>query len=272
MARSFEQRRKLARRPCEIEVEVNLGRKGFMATVVDLGPGGLRLRFEQPMKLQPKTLLRVTYPDTLPKHDVMTVEGLVRWSQPRQSDQADFVGLEYKEQKALARSWVKAKMHDLGFSSYNLREQRTAHRVIAQLPGRLEVGETVRPCAVINLGLGGLYLELRQPLRAGALIDVRLDASPRFPGTTFRAMVRHQQQMDPGDPFGYGCSFPQLSAEQVEALEAFLIAQHQENWERLEPWPELLASLSTGPAADEVEIPDLASILADEEADPSESP
>jgi hypothetical protein len=265
--RSFEQRRKLARRPCEIEVEVTVGRKGHMATVVDLGPGGMRLCCELPLKAKPKTLVRVTYPGSIPKHDVLTVECVVRWSKLRQADGAEFVGLEYKDQKALARSWVKAKMLDLGFSSYNLKEQRAHHRVVAQLLGTLEIGGVTRNCVVGDLGLGGLYIQLHQPIRAGAVIDVKVKDSPRLPGTTYVATVRHQQQADPGDPFGYGCSFTRLSEEQAEAIKEFLVEQHEQNWERTEPWPDLLyiASAEAAGQSEQVEIPDLASILAEDD-------
>ncbi len=269
-SRSFEQRRKLARRPCEIEVEVTAGRKGYMATVVDLGPGGMRLRFDQPSKVKPKTVLQVTYPGSIPKHDVLTVECVVRWSKIREADDAEFVGTEYKDQKALARSWVKAKMQDLGFSSYNLKEQRAHHRVIAQLPGTLDIAGTQRQCAIINLGLGGLFIELHQPIRAGAVIDIKVGDNPRFPSTLFTATVRHQQQMDPADPFGYGCSFTRLSEEQTEAIKEFLENQHQQNWERLEEWPDLLYVAAAGGMSEEIEIPDLATILADEDDEDSQ--
>lgn len=266
-ARTFEQRRKLARRPCEIEVEVGVGRKGHMATVVDLGPGGMRLRCDQPMGVKPKTLVRVTYPGTIPKHDVLTVECLVRWTKIRQADGAEFVGLEYKDQKALGRSWVKARMQDLGFSSYNLKEQRAHHRVVAQVPGTLDIGGTTRNCAIIDIGPGGLFIQLHQPIRAGAVIDIKVKDNPRLASTLYTATVRHQQQADPGDPFGYGCSFTRLTPEQSEAIEEFLVAQHEENWERTEDWPDLLyvASAEAAASADDVEIPDLASILAEED-------
>lgn len=267
-ARVFEQRRRLARRPCSIEAEAKVGRSGFMVTVVDLGPGGMRLHCEQPMKAKPKTVVKVTYPGEIPKHDVLTVEGVVKWSKIRESDGSEFVGLEYKDQKALGRSWVKAKMHDLGFASYNLKEQRADHRVIAQLPGTLDLAGTKLKCAIIDIGLGGLFLQLHQPLRPGATIDVMVDENPRLPKTVYRATVRHQQQFDPADPFGYGCAFTQLSEQQREDLREFLVTQHAENWERLREWPDLLYLAA---AAGAVEVPDLASILAEEDEDePSE--
>lgn len=264
--RSFEQRRKASRRPCAIEVECNLGKKGYMAQVVDMGVAGLRLHAESPIPVKPKSILHVTYPENLPKVENLTTECIVRWSKMREADSSQFIGLEFKDPKALGRSWIKVKMQDVGFQSWNLKELRSQHRVVAQLPATLDVGGEQRNCALVNLGLGGIFIELHQPLRAGAAIAVKVGKNDRLPGTVYRAVVRHQQQLDPGDPFGYGCAFQGLTEQQTEDIKTFLVEQHEANWERLEEWPDLLyAAASNAAAAEEVVIPDLASILEETE-------
>ena len=268
---SFEQRRKMARRPCEIEVEAIVGKSGSMVNVVNMGVGGLCLHSSSPLRVKPKTLVRVTYPDFIPKHDVLTTECLVRWSRNRNEDGSQFIGVEFKDQKALARSWVKSKMQDLGFQSYNLKEQRAQHRVVAQLMGTLDLGGSSMDCAIVNIGLGGLFIQLRNPLRAGATIEVRVAKNPRLPSTTYTVTVRHQQQPEPGDPFGYGCAFNGLRSEQAEAIREFMIEQKEIVWERTEEWPDLLYAAASNAQAEEVVIPDLASILADDPDEETES-
>jgi hypothetical protein len=271
-APSFEQRRKTARRPCEIEVEATVGRKGHMVNVVDMGVAGLRLHTFSPISVKPKALIRVTYPDVIPKHDVLSTECVVRWSRIRDADGSQFIGVEFKDQKALARSWVKAKMQNLGFQSYNLKEQRSQHRVVAHLLGTIDIGGGSLHCVIVNIGLGGLYIQLRQPIRAGATIVVKVAGTPLLPATSYTVTVRHQQQPEPGDPFGYGCAFQDLSSEQAEAIKELMSVQHDANWERTEDWPDLLyISASNAQAEEEVVIPDLASILA-EDPDEEETP
>lgn len=258
---TFDQRRKMARRPCRIEVEVVSGRKGFMMEVVDLGAGGLRLHHSQPDAFKIGATLKVIHPEPIPKHDVLSTECLVRWSRLRDADGSQFLGVEYKDPKALARSWVKAKMQDLGFQSYNLREQRAAHRTASGLTAMLDLAGTSVPCGTGNIGEGGCFISLRQPIRAGATIKVKVSAGQPLEGATYTAVVRHQQQADPGDPFGYGCAFQSLGPAEVEQIHAFMLEQHTLNWERTEEWPDLSYGAHAAPAFGDVEIPSLDSIL-----------
>lgn len=264
-ARSFEQRRKASRRPCAMEVECNVGRKGYMAQVVDMSVAGLRLHCDSPMPVKPKSIVHVTYPEEIRKVESLTTECIVRWSKMRESDSSQFIGLEFKDPKALGKSWVKAKMQDVGFQSWNLKELRAQHRVEAHLPATLDVAGEQRTCELVNIGLGGIFIRLHQALRAGASVAVKVTDGSSFPGSVYKVVVRHQQQVDPGDPFGYGCAFESLRPEQEEAIREYLVTQHAENWERTEEWPDLLYVAASNAAAEEAAIPDLASILEDSE-------
>lgn len=272
-APSLEQRRKMSRRPCEIEIEALSGRKGFMGTVTDMGAGGLRLHNGSPAPLKNGSAIRLTYPEPIRKHEVLTVEGIVRWTREREADASQFIGIEYKDQKALAHSWVKAKLHEHGFQSYNLKEQRSQQRARCGIMAGLDLGGGLVTCAVNNLGLGGCFVVLRQPIRAGATITIKLGKHPLLDGASYTGTIRHLQQADPADPFGYGCAFSSLTEEQTEAIKAFLLEQHSQNWERTDDWPDLLYASAAGYVPEEeVEIPDLASILAespDEDEDKS---
>lgn len=263
--RSLEQRRKASRRPCAIEVECNVGKKGYMAQVVDMSVAGLRLHSDSPIPVKPKSVMHVTYPEEIRKVESLTTECIVRWSKMRESDSSQFIGLEFKDPKALGKSWVKAKMQDVGFQSWNLKELRAHHRVEAHLPATLDVAGEQRTCELVNIGLGGIFIRLHQALRAGASVAVKVADSPNLPGSVYKVVVRHQQQVDPGDPFGYGCAFESLRPDQEEAIKEYLVTQHAENWERTEEWPDLLYVAASNAAAEEVAIPDLASILEDSE-------
>ena len=122
-------------------------------------------------------------------------------------------------------------------------------------------------CFVTDLGPGGFRVLLLQPVRAGAAIPVVLDERiPHLGGLRLTGVVRHQQQVEPADPFGYGCAFQGLTPVQEEALKSFMIEQYELNWERTEEWPEV--NFFAAPA-ETVEIPSLSSIL-DESEDETE--
>lgn len=265
--RSFEQRRKGARRPCSIDVEAVVGRKSYPVEVIDMGVGGLRLRSATALPVKAKSSLRLIYHHPIPKHDSLETETVVKWTKLRESDGALFLGVEFKDPKALARSWVKAKMSDLGFQSYNLKDQRTEQRERTHIRADLDlVGTSVR-AVVTDLGPGGCRFQVLQPIRPGATVTLSLHDHRFLPGDTYNAVIRHQQQADPADPFGYGCAFESLSRSQVEALRRFLADQHELNWEKLDPWPDPLYAGLTSAAPEDVEIPDLASILEDDDED-----
>lgn len=264
-APNFEQRRKTARRASDIAIEASLGRSSFPVTVVDMGIGGLRLHNQSPRKLKNKAVLKLTYPEPIPKHDTLTIDAVIRWTKVRHSDSSQFIGVEFKDQKSMGKSWVKAKMGDLGFRPYNIREQRKNYRVGAKLPASLDIGAGAVNCAIKNIGLGGFLVNLRKPIRAGATISLKIGDNPSLPSTTYTATVRHQQHPDPGSPFGYGCAFTELSAEQEDALRSFLIEQSEAQWEKAAEWSDYLLETYTSEEDNEdVEIPDLESILAEE--------
>ncbi len=265
-AESLSQRRKSARRPCDVEVEVSLGRKSSYVQMVDMSVGGLRLHSAASLGFKNKSVVRVTYPEPIPKVDALTVEGLVRWIRDHESDGSQSIGIEFKEPKSLGRSWVKAKMEDFGFRPFNLRDQRSNFRVSCRIPALLEFGDSMIKCSIKNVGLGGLFINLRQPMRAGATIAVKIGDHPQLANTVYKVTVRHEQQLDPADPFGYGCSFAGLEANQEKVLREFIVQQSQTQWENSthRSSVDYYDDFSEPDEADDVEIPDLESILAGE--------
>lgn len=265
-AATFDERRKLARRSCEIEVEARLGREEFAVNVIDLSAGGLRLHLESPKKFKPKGVVKLTYAEPIGRHDLLTVEGITRWIKERASDGAQFVGVEFKDPKSLGRSWVKAKMQEIGFRPHNIKEQRKLQRVSCSLPAVLNVGGQEVSAVVKNLGLGGGLLELTKPLRAGSEVSFRITEEAELKATTLSGLIRHQQHPDPSAPFGHGLSFPSLSQEQQSALERYIHRRRQEQWDQLAKSTGYLSYLDgeeTDDAQhlDDVEIPDLDSIM-----------
>ncbi|MFA7483101.1 MAG: PilZ domain-containing protein, partial [Vulcanimicrobiota bacterium] len=75
---TFEQRRKAARRPCQIEVECRIGRSDFLAEVVDMSAGGLRLHTTDPVTLKNKSVVQLTYPDPEGKRAPETIDCVTR--------------------------------------------------------------------------------------------------------------------------------------------------------------------------------------------------
>ena len=268
---NFAQRRKSARRPCDVEVEVSMGRKSSYVQMVDMSVGGLRLHSAQPLGFKTKSVVRVTYPEPISKVDVLTVEGLVRWTRDHESDDSQSIGIEFKDPKSLGRSWIKAKMEDFGFRPFNLRDQRTNIRVACRIPATLELGGAAVKCSIKNVGLGGLFINLRHPVRAGAAIAVKISGHKYLADGVYEVTVRHEQQLDPADPFGYGCAFSGLKPDQEKALREFISLQSQTQWETVKSHGvDYYDDFSDPSEADDVEIPDLESILAEDDDEDEE--
>lgn len=249
-----------------MEMEVWYGRKSFNAILIDMSVGGLCLKCYTPQKVKPKAVLRVTYPEPIPKVDVMTVECLVRWSRTRDSDGSQMIGMEFKDKKGMGKSWVKAKMQDLGFRPYNLKDQRQNFRLSCHLKADIVLGGGTLNGVVKNLGLGGVLVQLAKPLRAGAEVELKFKGG-ELPGT-YTGTVRHQQHPDPGSPFSHGLAFTAVTAEQSEALKEFLAEQQKTLWEKAGPTGEdFMTYMDIAPAHEDVEIPDLESIMEETHVD-----
>lgn len=263
---TFEQRRKAARRPCQIEVECRIGRSDFLAEVVDMSAGGLRLHTTDPVTLKNKSVVHLTYPDPEGKRAPETIDCVTRWTRNRASDGSMFAGVEFRDPKGLGRSWVKSKMQEIGFRPYNIREQRHDYRVNCRLKASVNLGGTVVPCQIKNMGLGGLFIELSKPIRAGAEVEVKVADNHDFPSESFGATVRHQQHPEPASPWGYGLAFKSISLKQAETIREYLQKRRIDEWEELRQggldysdYAEL-AALENDSAA-EIEVPSLDSIM-----------
>lgn len=267
---SLEQRRKAVRRPCDIEVEGWMGKRAFNATVVDMGVGGMCLRLESPIPLKNQTIVSVTYPEPLRNCDNLTVDLLARWTRTERSDGSQLIGLEFKDPKGMGRSWVKVKMQDIGFASYNIREQRKDVRVPCRLKATVQIGGEAVPCQVLNIGRGGVYVQMMKPLRAGATVTLRLLESAHLPSATLQVTVRHQQHSDPSDPFGYGLAFQEIDPEFQELVGDYVLKLQADDLE-VEPAARAGDAFfdQSDEEAEDVEIPDLQSIM-DETAEPEE--
>lgn len=255
----FDQRRATARRSCSLEMEVWYGRKSFHAILVNMSVGGLCLKCSTPQKVKPKAVLRVTYPEPIPKVDVMTVDCLVRWVRTRDSDGSQMIGVEFKDKKGMGKSWVKAKMQDIGFRPYNLKDQRKNFRLPCHLKTDIVLGGGTLDGVVKNIGLGGLLVQMAKPLRAGAEVDIKLTGAV---AGTYTGTVRHQQHPDPGSPFSHGLAFSGLTDEQSEGIKAFLIEQQKSQWGKAGPTGEdFMTFMDIENPHEDVEIPDLDAIM-----------
>lgn len=264
VSHNFEQRRKSSRRACEFQVDGMAGRQGFYATVVDMSAGGLKVQCSKPISVKTKSTVKLTFPNPIKGCTDMTVDCIARWSRMRDADGVQFVGLEFKDHKKMGTSWVKAKMKDLGFQSYNVREQRKDMRIACRLPATIKVSGLPLKCSVRDIGLGGLFLELQKPLRPGAEVSIQVNKTSHFPETTFEGRVLHQQHPEPGAPFGHGLTFRNLSSEHRELLQSFLVERRESQWEETSEELEFLYAPSLEDETSEfenVEIPDLADIM-----------
>ena len=265
------QDRKAARRCCDIEVEGWFGRTHYQGAVVDLSASGLRIKNPNPIKVKGNGVLSVTYPEPIGRVEKLTVECLVKWARVTPEGE-QFIGLEYKEPKELGSSWVKQIMQDLGFRGYNLKEQRKELRVNCNFKATVSLGGTSVACTLQNIGLGGVFIEMLKPLRAGATVNLRVLENPHLPGGTYAATVRHQQHPDPSSPFGYGLAFSDLSSEQQAAIEKFVTGRAAPVWQSASDEDDQDFEISEiqdeEDGVENIEIPDLQSIL--DETEPEE--
>lgn len=228
---NFHERRKAVRRACDVQVEGSCGRQRFSLTIVDLSAAGLLFSCSTQVKLKPKARVRVTNPESLTDHTADLIDCTVVWRRTREADQVQFVGAEFSEPKALGSTWVKGEMEDIGFRGHNLREQRKLCRVAYQAAGTVHLPGGQTACKVLNIGLGGVLIEVQKPLRAGAAVVVELPDTAALPGSSYKATVRHLQHADPSSPFCHGLAFQGLSAEQEQNLKALMVERRRLAWE-----------------------------------------
>ena len=146
----IKQERKAARRSCEIEVEGWAGRVHYQGVVINLSASGLCIKLNEPIKVKSKGTVSVTIMDDTLSAE-RTVDCLTRWCRVRQSDEQQYLGLEYKDMKSMGKSWVKGKMQDLAFRPYNLKEQRKELRADCFLKGTVSIGGDSVPCFIKNI-------------------------------------------------------------------------------------------------------------------------
>lgn len=272
-ALSLLQERKAARRRCDFEVEGWFAKNHYQGTVHDLSASGLCLKLYSPIKVKAGGVITVTYPEPLGRVENLTVDCLVKWARLSPSGE-QYIGVEYKDPKALGGSWIKPKMQDAGFRPYNLKEQRKELRVDCNFKATVSLAGTSAPCILQNIGRGGTYVELKKPLRAGATVNLRVLQNDHLPAGTYSATVRHQQHPDPSSPFGYGLAFSELSPEQSAAIEKFVTENALPIWQETtpaSPFAEESFEQQDGDNDDEIEIPDLQSILDETEPEEEDS-
>lgn len=228
---NFHERRKGIRRPCRFSVEGWLGREQFEATVIDMSGGGLLFTCPPETDLKPGLKVELTYPEFLQNVELDTVEFKVVWTRVRESESLLYVGVTMADPSKASKSWFKAKMKAVGFRGHNLREQRKVCRVKCELPATLVLMSAEMPCVIRNIGLGGLLLEMKKPVRVGSQLEIRIEDHPTLSTWTLEAMVRHFYHPDPDSPFLHGFLFRGLTSEQEHAVQEFMIEQREKIWQ-----------------------------------------
>lgn len=225
----YGERRELIRLECmfDIDGKTQSGKK-FKGQIVDMGMKGMKLRTFEQVK-RGETLL-ITYPVPILEIPMDTVSCKVAWTQTRSRDYVMFAGLLYAEdEKAMARSWIKYLLKQLGFSREKIFQKRKYVRAECFVPARMRYGGD-RPVEgkLYNLGVGGALIDAAAPLQVG--MDVELTIGPYEELPEFTVTGKLATRREEARRFLHGVEFQQLDDPQARAMGKYLFLLLRQQW------------------------------------------
>jgi c-di-GMP-binding flagellar brake protein YcgR len=235
----FGERRKLVRLRCHYDVMVQQveegqkkvqGQKKFKGIVVEMGLEGMRLRCFEPVKKG--LLIDVHYVVPILSAEVSTVRCEVVWSRQREKDFVTFVGVRYvSDKKDMARSWVKALLHELGFKPELIHQKRRNFRADCFIPAYYvtRAGESYQS-KLYNLGITGALLEAGKDLPKGEVLDLRIGPYESLAMFAVQANVVQCRRQPGSRLYQAGVNFQELNNRHMKSLTDYLKLLMAESW------------------------------------------
>ncbi|MBI3926392.1 MAG: PilZ domain-containing protein [Armatimonadetes bacterium] len=218
---AYEERRRLNRISCDLEVEIARGDLKYQARVTNMSLSGMGLCCHGALKSGDRVTVRYLAPLLGAKRDRVACS--VVWS--RSQGNSTVVGVIYEEdEKVMAQSWVKSVLREIGFGNGNISSRRKAVRADCYVPVKCTLGgRTGRTGTLYNLGSGGALVELEgEGLAVGTALTLHIgpfEKLPRLnaPGTITAARSK-------GTVWQYGFEFSEMNARDGQVLEQYLSA------------------------------------------------
>lgn len=217
---SLEERRKVVRIRCHLRVKVDLGRRFTSATVVDMGPQGMRLKLGERVRGR----LQVTYSEKDKRISVPTVGGRVLWCRKLGTETLDYIaGVAYEGDAASTRgTWVYLILREIGLDEKAVFERRRHIRVAGQVPLAAEFqGRVLQGAGMVDVGAGGLLLNA-PPLREGSELKLTLGPYQQLPALALNGVVVSRKEAL-GVGYLHGVRFVDLTTPQVEVLGTYVL-------------------------------------------------
>ena len=217
---SVFERRHMTRLSCDFKVTCARGRECFTAHVIDLHPGGLALRYRQP--LNRGTLLRIEPPEEAPYYGTSACSGRVLYCRG--------VAKEYRlgvllETNGPAGSWAPVALKRLGFNRSHLAEKRRYVRAQSDLAVEVRSwsGDLVRG-VFVDLGRGGALLRSPKPWQPGEQVRFVVGPLARLPLLYLSGFVVHQRPEKGTENWLVSVRFAETDTARLKRLEQYLYA------------------------------------------------
>jgi hypothetical protein len=183
------ERRQSFRVRCDFEVEIQAPGCSYLASCLDAGPQGLRMRVRGPFvkkvlrRAQP---IRLRYVEPLYEAELDTVSAAIRWVR-REGEQLFTMAVGFDDTiDNLKRSWVKPILQKV-FKSGSRKNQRQYMRARCQLAGTAVIQGQRVDIKVTDVSTSGARLSALQPVDIGSVVEVE------FEKVVQRAIVRRCQ-------------------------------------------------------------------------------
>lgn len=224
----YSERRKLIRLRCEYRCLIEIQGKNHEAVILDMGLGGLRLRSYQPCKVGDTLQILSPFNEIGDSNEPVLCQ--VQWVQQSNKSFHNYLGVKYiSDNKAMARTWVRGVLKQLGFRPEFITSKRRWVRADHILEGTLKRPDNNRhEILVHNLGIGGALFEYRNALPLGDS-EIRVGPYEGLPAMDLQGvLVKARPQ---GRHYLYGLQFENLNASQLRMLGVYLKHLLTNSWE-----------------------------------------
>lgn len=211
----FRERRQEVRFVCDFEVHFRHDGERLSATVLDLGPKGLKLSCFIPPK--PGQLLELEHTS---KSEPAGAR--VLWVRKLEGDSSTLVGLGFETDEAdLEKTWVGTRLRQLGYRGQRANQKRKLVRAACFLPTqvRSDNGHSYEG-RIYDLGVGGALIEGQRNFGRGTVVDMEIGPLEDLPCFTVRARVVLVRKS--GKLYQHGVEFESISEQTAGLIDSYL--------------------------------------------------
>ena len=184
-------RRSTLRAKCDFELELAFPTARYLATALDAGPKGVRMRVRGPWNgrlLRVGQIVHLKYLATIFEAEIDTVQCKVSWAK-KENNTLFYIAVSFDETlDNLKRSWVRPVL--MKGLKKQVKQQRKQLRVRASVPAFLRVQDQEIEGKMRDLSMGGAQVESFKPIPLGTHVSLKFGPIKPHPEMVLKGMVR----------------------------------------------------------------------------------